>query len=41
MIDCVITLKKIIDKLYQQQVDVQLTRPDAKFGDFATNAALQ
>ena len=41
MIDCVITLKKIIDKLYQQQVDVQLTRPDPKFGDFATNAALQ
>ena len=41
MIDCVITLKKIIDKLYQQQIDVQLTRPDPKFGDFATNAALQ
>ena len=41
MIDCVITLKKIIDELYQQQVDVQLTRPDPKFGDFATNAALQ
>ena len=41
MIDCVITLKKIIDKLYQQQVDVQLTRPDPKFGDFATNVALQ
>ena len=40
MIDCVITLKKIIDKLYQQQVDVQLTRPDPKFGDFATNVAL-
>ena len=41
MIDCVITLKKMIDKLYQQRVDVQLTRPDPKFGDFATNVALQ
>ncbi len=27
--------------LYSTEVEVALTRPDAKFGDFATNAALQ
>ena len=41
MIDCIIALQRIVDELYQRQVDVQLTRPDPKFGDFATNAALQ
>ena len=41
MIDCIIALQRIVDELYQRQVDVQLTRPDPKFGDFATNVALQ
>ena len=41
MIDCIIAIQRIVDELYQRQVDVQLTRPDPKFGDFATNVALQ
>ena len=41
MIDCIIALQRIVDELYQRQLDVQLTRPDPKFGDFATNVALQ
>ena len=35
------TISQIIQKLYDVQVDVVLTRPDAKFGDYATNVALQ
>ena len=34
-------ISEIITKLFDQDVSVQLTRPDPKFGDFATNAALQ
>ena len=34
-------ISEIITKLFDQNVSVQLTRPDPKFGDFATNAALQ
>ena len=34
-------ISEIITKLFDQDVSVQLTRPDSKFGDFATNAALQ
>ena len=30
-----------VQKLYDVSVDVTLTRPDPKFGDFATNVALQ
>lgn len=30
-----------VQKLYDVSVDVSLTRPDPKFGDFATNVALQ
>ena len=41
MIDCIIALQRIVDELYQRQLNVQLTRPDPKFGDFATNVALQ
>ena len=41
MIDCIMALQRIVDELYQRQLDVQLTRPDPKFGDFATNVALQ
>ena len=34
-------ISEIITKLFDQDVSVQLTRPDPRFGDFATNAALQ
>ena len=34
-------IKDTIKRLYDQEVDVRLTRPDAQFGDFATNVALQ
>ena len=34
-------ISEIITKLFDQNVSVQLTRPDPKFGDFATNVALQ
>ena len=34
-------ISEIITKLFDQDVSVQLTRPDPKFGDFATNVALQ
>ena len=34
-------ISEIITKLFDQDVSVQLTRPEPKFGDFATNAALQ
>ena len=32
---------KIIQTLYSVEVDVRLDRPDAQFGDYATNVALQ
>lgn len=35
------TISQILQKLYDVQTDVVLTRPDAKFGDYATNIALQ
>ena len=35
------TIFQILQKLYDVQTDVVLTRPDAKFGDYATNVALQ
>ncbi len=35
------TISQILQKLYDVQTDVVLTRPDAKFGDYATNVALQ
>ena len=34
-------ISQIIKQLFDQDVSVQLTRPDPKFGDFATNVALQ
>ena len=34
-------IAQIIQRLYDIDVDVVLTRPDAKFGDYATNVALQ
>ena len=34
-------ISEIITKLFDQNAAVQLTRPDPKFGDFATNVALQ
>ncbi len=36
-----IILKHIIEQLFQQSVEITLTRPKAEFGDFATNIALQ
>lgn len=35
------TIQQIIKDLYDTEVGVVLTRPDAKFGDFSTNIALQ
>jgi arginyl-tRNA synthetase len=32
---------RAVDTLYDQKVEVVLTRPDPQFGDFATNVALQ
>ena len=34
-------ISQAVKQLFDQDVSVQLTRPDPKFGDFATNAALQ
>ncbi len=36
-----ITLQEIIKKLFNQSIEVILTRPKPEFGDFATNVALQ
>ena len=35
------TIEQIITRLFGVEQDVQLTRPDAQFGDYATNVALQ
>ena len=35
------TIAEIIKKLFERDELVTLTRPDPKFGDFATNVALQ
>jgi len=34
-------ISSIIKRLFDRDIDVVLTRPDAQFGDWATNAALQ
>lgn len=34
-------ISQVVKQLFGQDVSVQLTRPDPKFGDFATNVALQ
>lgn len=34
-------VKSAISQLYDVEIDVQLSRPDVKFGDFATNVAMQ
>ena len=34
-------ISQIVKQLFDQDISVQLTRPDPKFGDFATNVALQ
>lgn len=41
MIDSIIAIDKIIQEHFGIEADVQLTRPDPKFGDYATNVALQ
>ncbi len=33
--------KKVIKDLFSEEVEVELTRPDEQFGDFATNVALR
>lgn len=35
------TLTSVIQKMFNQPVMVELTRPDEQFGDYATNAAMQ
>ncbi len=35
------TIADIVKGLYGQEIAIELTRPEAQFGDFATNAALQ
>lgn len=35
------TLERVIQKMFNQKITVELTRPDEQFGDFATNAAMQ
>lgn len=35
------SIEKAIKKVFNESVDVVLTRPDEQFGDFATNVALQ
>lgn len=35
------TLKHIVKDLYNLETEVKFTRPDAKFGDYATNVAMQ
>lgn len=35
------TIRRIVAELYDEQLSVELSRPDSQFGDFATNAALQ
>ena len=34
-------ISQVVKQLFDQDISVQLTRPDPKFGDFATNVALQ
>ena len=34
-------IEALISELYDQTVEVKLTRPDAQFGDYATNVAMQ
>jgi len=36
-----LTIQQIIKQLFDIDIDVQLSRPDAQFGDFATNIAMQ
>lgn len=35
------TIQQIIKQLFDIEIDVQLSRPDAQFGDYATNIAMQ
>ena len=34
-------ISQVVKQLFDQDISIQLTRPDPKFGDFATNVALQ
>lgn len=35
------TIQNAVKELFDEDIDIKLTRPDAQFGDYATNAALQ
>lgn len=35
------SLEKVINELFDVKLDIELTRPDEQFGDYATNVALQ
>ena len=34
-------VKQVVKDLYEIDIDAELTRPEAKFGDYATNVALR
>lgn len=36
-----ITIQEIIKQLFDVDIDIQLSRPDAQFGDYSTNIAMQ
>ncbi|HMQ95834.1 MAG TPA: arginine--tRNA ligase [Candidatus Saccharibacteria bacterium] len=35
------TIHRIVQELYDQDIDIEVSRPDAQFGDYATNIAMQ
>lgn len=41
MVEISAAIAEVIQKLFDQKVEVPLTRPDEQFGDYATNIALQ
>ncbi len=41
MEEITINISSIVEKLFKEQVDVELTRTDEQFGDYATNVALR
>ena len=36
-----LVIREIVKQLFNVDIDVQLSRPDSEFGDFATNVAMQ
>jgi arginyl-tRNA synthetase len=41
MQDITLSIQKVIKDLFGEEVEIELTRPDEQFGDFATNVALR